>query len=89
MYRSSDWGGIVAWGVASNYPELVSKLIILNAPHPNAWLRTERLSAPGELLKSWYVLPFLVPYLSEATLFLGVRLVTPAMFRVPGVSFFM
>ncbi|TFG06229.1 MAG: alpha/beta hydrolase [Promethearchaeota archaeon] len=29
-----DWGGVVAWGFAEKYPELLKKLIILNAPHP-------------------------------------------------------
>ncbi|MFT4640397.1 MAG: pimeloyl-ACP methyl ester carboxylesterase [Verrucomicrobiales bacterium] len=29
-----DWGGMVAWQVAMNKPELTEKLIILNLPHP-------------------------------------------------------
>jgi len=28
-----DWGGIIAWAFAEKYPELLHKLIILNAPH--------------------------------------------------------
>ena len=28
-----DWGGVVAWAVAEKYPELIHKLVILNAPH--------------------------------------------------------
>ena len=28
-----DWGGVVAWGFGEKYPELLKKLIILNAPH--------------------------------------------------------
>jgi len=27
-----DWGGFIAWDVARNYPQLLDKLIILNAP---------------------------------------------------------
>jgi len=29
-----DWGGVVAWSLAAARPELVSKLVILNLPHP-------------------------------------------------------
>ena len=29
-----DWGGVAAWFVPMLHPELVDKLIILNAPHP-------------------------------------------------------
>ncbi len=29
-----DWGGIAAWHVAAQYPELLRRLVILNAPHP-------------------------------------------------------
>ncbi len=30
-----DWGGMVAWAFAFRHPELLSKLIILNLPHPS------------------------------------------------------
>ncbi|MBA7656734.1 Haloalkane dehalogenase [subsurface metagenome] len=29
-----DWGGMVSWTLAEKYPEILKKLIILNAPHP-------------------------------------------------------
>ncbi len=29
-----DWGGVVAWAFAEKYPNLLNKLIILNAPNP-------------------------------------------------------
>jgi pimeloyl-ACP methyl ester carboxylesterase len=34
-----DWGGSAAWRLASTYPESVQRLVILNAPHPNALAR--------------------------------------------------
>jgi pimeloyl-ACP methyl ester carboxylesterase len=34
-----DWGGVVAYPFASMHPNLVEKLIIINAPHPNVFGR--------------------------------------------------
>ncbi|MFX1375814.1 MAG: alpha/beta fold hydrolase [Promethearchaeota archaeon] len=34
-----DWGGVVAYPLASEYPNLVEKLIIINAPHPNIFAK--------------------------------------------------
>lgn len=34
-----DWGGAVAWNIAITHPELLSKLIIINATHPYPFAR--------------------------------------------------
>ncbi len=34
-----DWGGAVAWTLAVNRPELTKRLVIVNSPHPGAFLR--------------------------------------------------
>lgn len=34
-----DWGGAIAWAVAATQPELLRKLVILNAPHPSTFVR--------------------------------------------------
>jgi pimeloyl-ACP methyl ester carboxylesterase len=34
-----DWGGAVAWGLAIAHPELVSRLVIVNSPHPYTFWR--------------------------------------------------
>ncbi len=34
-----DWGGALAWNLAALHPGLVQRLMILNAPHPGAFLR--------------------------------------------------
>jgi epoxide hydrolase 4 len=61
-----DWGGIIAWSLAQRYPELVDKLIILNAPHMKVYL--EKVKHPRQMLRSWYVLFFLLPRLPELVL---------------------
>jgi pimeloyl-ACP methyl ester carboxylesterase len=65
-----DWGAAVAWWLALWHPERVSRLVILNVPHPAVMGRT-LLRRPRQLLKSWYILFFQVPGLPEALLRLG------------------
>lgn len=62
-----DWGGIIAWRVASLHPELVRGLVILNAPHPTAF-RSQLLRNPLQLVKSYYTLLFQLPALPEKVL---------------------
>jgi len=59
-----DWGGGVAWAMATYYPELLEKLIILNMPHPDI-LRQNLWHNPKQTLKSWYAGFFQLPYLPE------------------------
>jgi epoxide hydrolase 4 len=59
-----DWGAAVAWWVAINYPDRVEKLGILNVPHPSVMTKTLR-SQPRQLLKSWYIFFFQIPWLPE------------------------
>ena len=59
-----DWGAAVAWWTAIKAPERLDKLVILNVPHPTVFLRTVRRS-PRQLLKSWYIFAFQLPWLPE------------------------
>lgn len=62
-----DWGGLVAWWVASCHPERIDRLAILNAPHPavvGAYMRHH----PGQWLRSAYVGVFQFPGLPERLL---------------------
>lgn len=59
-----DWGAAVAWMVATLHPERVARLAILNVPHPDTMLRTLRRS-PRQLLHSWYMFFFQIPWLPE------------------------
>ncbi|SEK78513.1 alpha/beta fold hydrolase [Nitrosovibrio tenuis] len=75
-----DWGGIVAWAFAERHPELVDKLVILNAPHMKIYL--EKVKYPRQMLKSWYVLFFLLPRLPELALSAGNFRAIRKMFRL-------
>jgi pimeloyl-ACP methyl ester carboxylesterase len=37
-----DWGGALAWGLAAQRPDLLRRLLIINAPHPATFLRDLR-----------------------------------------------
>jgi pimeloyl-ACP methyl ester carboxylesterase len=61
-----DWGGIIAWNFAYAHPEMLSQLVILNAPHVAKF--AEGLMLPQQLLRSWYIFFFQVPFLPEMLL---------------------
>ena len=49
---SHDWGGAVAWMVATKYPEVVEKLIACNIPNPFAFKKYMEANR-SQFLKSW------------------------------------
>jgi epoxide hydrolase 4 len=65
-----DWGGVVAWHLAAHHSERVSRMAVLNAPHPATLWRYAR-THPSQLLKSWYVAYFQMPRLPELSLRAG------------------
>lgn len=64
-----DWGGLIGWRLAMEHPELLEKLIVLNAPHPAAFAR--ELRNPRQLLRSWYAFFFQLPWLPEVAIRAG------------------
>lgn len=52
-----DWGGVVAWVVAIARPEIIEKLVIINAPHPAIFQR-ELHENPAQAQASQYMLLF-------------------------------
>jgi epoxide hydrolase 4 len=61
-----DWGGVLAWAFAIRYPDLTERLIVMNAPHPQAMYR--ELRTLEQLRKSWYIFFFQLPWLPEYVL---------------------
>lgn len=59
-----DWGGVIAWRLAIRRPEVVERLVILNAPHPAVFAREMR--HPRQFLRSWYAEFFQLPWVPEA-----------------------
>ncbi|MDP9373208.1 MAG: alpha/beta hydrolase, partial [Chloroflexota bacterium] len=66
MVAGHDWGGVVAWALAATHPDAVQRLAILNAPHPQSYVRG--LRRPSQLLKSAYVFFFQLPRVPERAL---------------------
>ncbi len=66
-----DWGAAVAWMVATIYPDRLKKLVILNVPYPSIMARAFFSGNVSQLLKSWYMFFFQMPWLPEALLSVG------------------
>jgi len=63
MLVGHDWGGTIAWTLAMNHPEVVDRLVILDAAHPRKLQKG--LFNPRQLLRSWYFFFFTLPWLPE------------------------
>ncbi|MFO0557891.1 MAG: alpha/beta hydrolase [Polyangiales bacterium] len=63
-----DWGGGLAWHVASKLPSIVEKLVVLNCPHPAQMVRALKRGDLGQLRRSWYMFFFQLPLLPERML---------------------
>lgn len=57
-----DWGAVVAWTIARNYPEYVWKLAALQVPPTAVWRANMTFR---QALRSWYILFFQLPYVPE------------------------
>ena len=55
-----DWGGVVAWATAMACPEIVERLVIVNAPHPKIFERELR-DNPKQREASQYMVVFRSP----------------------------
>lgn len=59
-----DWGGLIAWWLAEAHPGRLLRMIILNAPHPQAFLHTVK-RRPTQQLRSGYLGLFQLPWIPE------------------------
>jgi pimeloyl-ACP methyl ester carboxylesterase len=57
-----DWGASIAWAVALAYPEYVTKLVAMQVPPLDVWIKNLTV---GQAMRSWYMLFFQLPYLPE------------------------
>jgi pimeloyl-ACP methyl ester carboxylesterase len=66
MLVAHDWGAIVAWAFAILKLRPLTKLVIMNVPHPKVAEREIRRWA--QLKKSWYIFFFQLPWIPERAL---------------------
>ncbi|MBW4331100.1 alpha/beta hydrolase [Stakelama sp. CBK3Z-3] len=59
-----DWGGAIAWMLALTRPDLVDRLVILNAPHPYIFQQT-LIDDPAQRAASQYIRAFRMPGLEQ------------------------
>ncbi|MBX3206029.1 MAG: alpha/beta hydrolase [Labilithrix sp.] len=79
-----DWGAMVAWAFANEYPEMLERLAILNVPHPVAMMRG--LRRPAQLRRSWYIFFFQLPLLPERLIARNDFAMIRTMFREDGFT---
>ncbi|KXS12011.1 alpha/beta-hydrolase [Gonapodya prolifera JEL478] len=60
-----DWGAVVSWEFAARYSRVLSHLVIVNVPPPNAF---DRNMTFRQLSKSWYIVWFQIPGAADKAL---------------------
>ncbi len=66
MIIAHDWGAIVAWMFAIKKTRPLTKLVIMNVPHPKVAQR--EIAKWRQIWRSWYILFFQLPWLPERSL---------------------
>ncbi len=63
-----DWGGAVTWSFGARYPELADRVAVCNVPHPLAVTKAFRSGYWPQIVRSWYIAFFQIPWLPEMIL---------------------
>ena len=79
-----DWGAIVAWQFAIQKVRPLTRLVIMNVPHPLCARR--ELKTWKQLKKSWYMFFFQIPWLPERRLGKNNAAVIGKLFRETSVN---
>ena len=79
-----DWGGAIAWHMAQRFPQVMHRLAILNAPHPQAFVQALTRSL-DQLWRSWYVVAFQIPGLPERLIRTNIKSFVQAVFQEQAV----
>ncbi len=58
-----DWGGAIAWNIVLQSLRPIERFIVLNMPHPVLFFK--RLFRFPQILRSWYIFFFQLPWLPE------------------------
>jgi epoxide hydrolase 4 len=74
-----DWGGAIAWAFAREHPEMLHRLVVLNAPHSSIFAR--KMLQSRQIFRSWYIFFFQLPWLPERLLRAGDFRAFRRMFR--------
>jgi pimeloyl-ACP methyl ester carboxylesterase len=65
-----DWGGLLAWWLATYHPQRLRRMVVLNAPHPQVFRQFIR-HHPSQALRSAYLAFFQMPWAPETLLRAG------------------
>lgn len=60
-----DWGAAVTWWLAAHHPDRVERAAVLNVPHPEVMRARLLGGSPTQILRSWYMFYFQIPWLPE------------------------
>ncbi len=60
-----DWGGAVSWWLADNHGDRWKTVTIANCPHHRVMVEHLSFKNPRQMMRSWYIAFFQLPYLPE------------------------